>query len=241
MARTSTTEPRDEHAFDDWVERVTERADPFMAWLGVVFALVVGYEIAADARGETARVLEVVGWTIWGVFLVEFAAKLWLAPRKLAFVRRHWLQVLMLAVPVLRLLRFLRLLRLGRALPAGRIASASYRNAGTAKRLARSRLSYLAGVSAIGSIALAELAYLLERGEPDGAFDSFGDALLWSFSTVLALQADPVPAGVGGRIAMLAGFALGLVVVASLAGTVGAYLVDERRERAEQVTAAPDR
>ena len=31
---------------------------------------------------------------------------------------------------------------------------------------------------------------------------------------------------------MLAGFAYGLVVVAALAGTIGAYLVEERRERA---------
>jgi hypothetical protein len=51
---------------------------------------------------------------------------------------------------------------------------------------------------------------------------------------VLALQADPVPGSVGGRIAMLAGFLFGVVVVASLAGTVGAFLVEERRERAEE-------
>ncbi|MDQ3669060.1 MAG: ion transporter [Actinomycetota bacterium] len=222
-----------EDAFDVWVERITERADPFMAWLGIVFALLVGYELAVELRGPVARALEIAGWAIWAVFLLEFAAKVSLAPRKLRFLRRHWLQLLMLALPALRVLRFLRLLRLGRALPAGRVVSASYRSAGTAKRLARSRLGYLAGLSVIGAIALAELAFLLERGERDGAFDSFADALLWSFSTVLALQADPVPTSVGGRIAMLVGFALGLVLVASLAGTVGAYLIDERRERAE--------
>lgn len=34
--------------------------------------------------------------------------------------------------------------------------------------------------------------------------------------------------------AMLAGFAFGLAVVAALAGVIGAYLVEERRERAER-------
>ena len=29
---------------------------------------------------------------IWLVFLLEFAAKLWLAPRRLRFLRRHWFQ-----------------------------------------------------------------------------------------------------------------------------------------------------
>ena len=45
------------------------------------------------------------------------------------------------------------------------------------------------------------------------------------------MQGDPVPASVGGRLVMLACFGVGLVLIASLAGTVGAYLLEERRER----------
>jgi hypothetical protein len=41
---------------------------------------------------------------------------------------------------------------------------------------------------------------------------------------VLAGQGDPVPASIGERI----------TVIASLAGAIGAFLVDERRERAER-------
>ncbi len=225
---------RSESEFEEWLERATERLDPFMAWLGVVFALFVGYEFAVELSARATRTLTIAAWSIWAVFLVEFVAKLWLAPRRLRFVRRHWLQALMLVVPTLRVLRFLRLLRLGRALPAARVVSSSYRSVGTARRLFRSRLGYLAATAVVVSVAVAELAFLFEHGRPDSAFDSFGDALLWSFATVLALQGDPVPASVGGRVAMLAGFLFGLVVVASLAGTVGAFLVEERRERAER-------
>ena len=222
----------DEHEFDDWVAWATERIDPFMAWLGVLFALLVGYEIAVDVSPRAASALLVAGWTIWAIFLVEFLAKLWLAPDRVRFVRRHWLQLLMLAVPTLRVLRFVRLLRLGRALPAARVVSSSYRTVGTARKLFRSRLAYLVGTAAVVAIALAELAFLFERDARDPAFQSFGDALLWGFSVVLALQGDPVPESLGARLSMLAGFVFGLVVVASLAGTVGAYLVEERRERA---------
>ena len=220
-----------ENEFERWLAWATERADPTMAWLGVVFALLVGFELAVDVSARTAAGLRIAGWAIWAVFLVEFLAKLWLAPRRLRFLRRHWIQVLMLAVPALRVLRFLRLLRLGRALPAARVVSSSYRSAGTAKRLFRSRLGYLGAVSVVVALALAQVAYVLERGVEDGIFTSFGDAVLWAFA-VLALQGDPVPASVGGRVAMLLGFGFGLVVIASLAGTVGAYLVEERRERA---------
>lgn len=222
---------RSESEFEVWLEEVTERADPFMSWLGLVFALLVGYELAVELAPRVAAVVTVAGWAIWGVFLLEFVAKLWVAPNRTRFVRRHWLQALMLVVPTLRILRFLRLLRLGRALPAARVVSSSYRTAGTARKLLRSRLGYLGAISVVVVIALAELVYLFEDGRAD-TFASFGDALLWSATVVLALQGDPVPATAVARIAMLFGFAFGLVIVATLAGTVGAFLVDERRERA---------
>ncbi len=238
MAIASGAPPRprrgcDENEFERWLAWVTERADPPMAWLGVVFALLVGYELAVEVGPTTARILEWAGWSIWAVFLLEFGAKLWLAPRRLRFLRRHWFQAAALLVPTLRIFRFLRLLRLGRALPAARVVSSSYRSVGTARRLFRSRLGYLGATGVVVAIAAAELAYLFERHQPEPAFGSFGDALLWAFAAVLALQADPVPSSVGGRITMLGAFLFGVVVVASLAGTVGAFLVEERRERAE--------
>lgn len=223
----------DERAFDVWVERVTERADPAMAWLGVLFALVVGYELAVDVSPGTASALRWAGWAIWAVFLLEFAAKLWIAPSRLRFVRRHWLQALALLVPTLRVLRMLRLLRLGRALPVARVASTSYRSFGTARHLAGSRIAYLAGVTTIVTIGIAQLVYVLERNEGDRAFDSFGETLLWSAAVVFGQQAEPVPASVAGRIVMNLGFLLGLTVMAALAGTLGAWFVDARREQQE--------
>lgn len=223
---------RSERDFEAWADYVTERADPFMAWLGILFALMLGYELAVPLSPTAARVLEIAGWTIWGVFVLELVTKLWLAPRRLAFLRRRWLQVLALLVPTLRVLSFLRLLRVGRALPAARVAASSYRSAGVARGLVRSRLGYLGGLSAVVAIAIAELAFVFERDVDGGAFQSFGDAVIWGLTVVLAMQADPVPASIGGRIVMLAGFAFGLIVIASLAGTIGAFLIEDRRERA---------
>ncbi len=214
------------------IAELTERADPFMAWLGIVFALVVGYDIAVDVGPRASLVLLITGWVVWSIFVAEFALKVWVAPRRLSLLRRNWVQVLALAVPTLRVLRLLRLVRLGRALPAARVLSSSYRAAGTAKRLLRSRLAYLAAVGAVIGIAVSELAFVFERDEPHGIFDSFGDCLIWGLAVVIALQGDPVPQSTGARIAMLLGFVAGLVIIASVAGMVGTYLIEERRERA---------
>lgn len=221
---------RTESEFDDWVAAATERADPFMAWLGVVFALLVGFEIAAEPRPPWPEILEVSSWVIWAAFALEFAVQLWLAPNRERFLRRHWWQPPMILLPTLRLFRFIRLVRVGRALPAGRVLSSSYRAAGTARALFRSRLGYLAGLGVVATIAISELVYLFERDAERGVFSGFGDAVLWALAAVLALQGDPVPNTAGGRLVMILAFVVGLVLIASLAGVIGAYLVGQRDE-----------
>jgi voltage-gated potassium channel len=218
----------DEADFEHWLERMAERVDPAMAWLGVLFALLVGYEIAVELSPGASRALQIAGWAIWAVFALEFAAKLWLAPSKRGFLRRHAFQAAGLVLPFLRVLSFLRLARVGRALPAGRVLAASYRGAGSSRRLFRSRLGYLAAVSTIATVAVAELAFLFERDAQDGIFGSFGDALIWAAGVVVALSADPRPVTTGAQLVMLGGFVFGLVVVASLAGTLGAFFLESR-------------
>ncbi len=224
---------RDEAGYERWLARQTERLDPTMAFLGIVFTLLTAFQLADPQLAPGwSRGLDAGIWTLWGAFVVDFLAKLLVAPSASRFLRRHWLAVLMLLIPTLRLLRFGALLRIGRALPAARVVSSSYRATGVARQLFRSRTSFLAAVAAVVTLAVAELAWLAERGR--GTFDSFGDALLWAASTVIATQGDPVPETAAARLTMLAGFAVGLVLVATLAGTVGAYLLEERRERSEE-------
>ena len=218
----------DEDEYEDWLRAVLERADPFMAWLGVLFALLVGYELAVEVGPAASDALAIAGWAIWAVFLVEFVAQLAVAPARWRYVRTHWFQVLGLLVPTLRFLRFLKLLRLGRALPAARVVSSSYRAAGTARKLLGTRLAYLGAVSAVVTVALAELGFLFERDAGAQTFGSFGDALLWAGGVVIAQQGDPVPASTPAHLAMLVGFAWGVVVFATVAGALGAFFVDGR-------------
>lgn len=222
----------DERSFELWLAWQTQRLDPVMAFLGIVFALLAAFELAdAGLSPGWNRALEAATWLIWAVFVLDFVAKLVAAPSAWTFLRKNWLTVPMLLVPTLRLLRFGALLRLGRALPAARVVSTSYRATGVARQLLRSRAGFLAAVATVATLAVAELVWLVERGH--GTFASFGDALLWSAGAVIAMQGDPVPATGIGRLIMLAAFAVGLVLVATLAGVVGAYLLEERRERAE--------
>ncbi|MEG7769306.1 hypothetical protein U2086_14790, partial [Listeria monocytogenes] len=82
---------------------------------------------------------------------------------RLRYLRRHWVRALAILIPTLRFLRFVRLLRLGRALPAARVVTSSYRVAGTARKLLSTRLAYLGALATVVAVAVAELAYLFER------------------------------------------------------------------------------
>jgi voltage-gated potassium channel len=232
---TAPLRPRyaDESEFEGWLRAVEERIGPFMAWLGVVFALLVVLEVAGDDLAPGTRgAIRVAGWVIWVVFLADFAVRLRLAPNRLTFLRRNVLTVVALAVPFLRVLAFLRLARVGRVLPVARALTSGYRAVGTARVLLRSRLGYLAGIASVSVLAVAEVGYLSEQGRAEPAFTSFGDALLWAAAVVLGLQGDPVPPSTGAHLAMIGGFMVGLVIVAALAGALGAFLLESHGERA---------
>lgn len=63
--------------------------------------------------------LNALVYVIWGIFVLDFGLRLFLAPRKREFIQRIWLTVLSLILPAFRVLaifRSVRLLRLTRAL-----------------------------------------------------------------------------------------------------------------------------
>ncbi|MEG4069617.1 hypothetical protein QUA42_20145 [Microcoleus sp. Pol11C2] len=56
-------------------------------------------------------VLEVVSTTIWIIFIADFLVKFALAPRKISYIKSHWITALSLLLPALRTLRIVRVVR----------------------------------------------------------------------------------------------------------------------------------
>lgn len=191
-----------------------------MAWLGVVFALLAIAALVLPAKDASTGPLAWITWAIWALFALDFVAKFWLAPHKLHFLRTHWLSLLGLITPTLRVLSFVRLLRLGRALPAIRAVGGIKR----ARGLLQGRVAYLGGLTSLAILLFAELAYGFERG-PHSTLPTFGSALVWATASVIGQSPTVTPASPGGQIVMLACLALGVVNISTLAGVIGAYLL----------------
>lgn len=230
VATTLDPDPGDEPTARERLAGVLERRlDVPMAVLAVVWAALVAYELIApaDIRPE----LTIAGNVIWGIFALEFAAKLIVSGHPLRFLRRRWPSLLFLVLPVLRILRITRALRLVRILPAARVLGSSYRAVGTARGLLTGRLQFLAVTTAIVAVGGGQLLYVLEKGR-EGALTSLGDALFWAANLAISSSLVYEPVTLAGRLLALLLSVYALVVFASLAGTLGAFFVEYRQERA---------
>lgn len=229
-AQTLDPDPADEPTPRERLAGMLERRlDLPMAVLAVVWAALVAYELIAPT--EIRPELTLAGNVIWGVFAVEFAAKMIVSGHPLRFLRRRWPSLLFLVLPVLRILRIARALRLVRVLPAARVLGSSYRAVGTARGLLAGRLQFLAVTTAIVALGGGQLLYVLEKGR-EGALSSLGDALFWAANLAIASSLVYQPVTLAGRLLALVLSVYALVVFASLAGTLGAFFVEYRQERA---------
>ena len=201
-------------------EWVADRLDKPLTVAGIAFLLVVLADLFVPRATPAGRVLEITGWVLWGLFVVEFLARLFIAPSTTEFLRRNWWQLIFLAVPFLRFLRPFARLRVPRL---GRVVSSAVRSSRTAARRLSGRLSWLSVLTVIVVIASSQIAFEF------GTFDSYGNALhRTALATVTGVPFDQeVP------VLQVLDVVLGVysvVVFAALAAMLGAFFVDRRTE-----------
>jgi len=149
--------------------------------------------------------------TAWALFVVDYVVRLRLAPDRRTYVRKHVLDLLVIALPLLRPLRLLRLLVVFSVL-----------NRRIGGRL-RGRLAvYTGGTAALLALCAALGVLSAERGHDGANINSFGDSIWWAITTMTTVgYGDRYPVtGLGRAIAamlMVGGIALLGVVTATLA------------------------
>ena len=219
-------EQADHHTRLTAAETLARRLDRPMGVLGLLFLLVVLGQVLAREEPLTT-ILAVVGWIFWVVFVAEFLLRAYVAGFSRPFWRRNWWQVVFLLLPFLRFLRTLQSLRLFRALRLtrlGGILSAGVRGTRSAGRLLTSRVAWLAAVTAVVILVSSQLLYAA------GAYSRYSDALYEA--SLATITGDGITAD--SPFARLLHFVLAVysvAVFATLAGSVGAFLL--RRERTD--------
>jgi voltage-gated potassium channel len=197
------------------IERVTEIPMLLLA-LAYVAAFLVGY--LPDASDRARSIAAFAEDIIIALFAAELLIRVAVAERRLAYLRRHWLDVLIVVVPFIRPLRLLRIVRvlpvLARVTVGLRRVMGSYR--GT--------YVLLIALAAIVTSALLVTAFERNGG---GSIKDFDDALWWSVTTITTVgYGDTFPVTSEGRAVAVFLMIVGIALYGTITAGVAAYFVE---------------
>lgn len=198
------------------VQRWEQRAEVPLLLLALAFLVAYAWPVLDPRLDPDVRtMLEVASWTVWAAFVIDFAARLYLAQERRDYALSHWYDVALIVLPMLRPLRLLRLLAFARVL-----------NRSAAGSLVGKVSAYVAG-TAVMALGLGALAVLDAEQDASGAnITTFGDALWWSATTVTTVgYGDLYPVTTTGRFVAVALMLVGIACIGAITAGVAAWLV----------------
>ena len=204
------------------VQRWERRSEWPLLGLALAFLVAWGAPIL-DPRldPDVLTFLTVVSWTVWVAFAVDLAIRLWLADDRADYALRHWYDVALVLLPMLRPLRLLRVLALVRVLDR----SAQNSLAGRA-------VVYVAGTTLMATTLGALAALDAERDAAGANITTFGDALWWATATVTTVgYGDRFPVTLEGRIIATVLMLVGIGLVGTVTAAVASWFLGRTHEQ----------
>lgn len=151
--------------------------------------------------------LEVIGWVIWSLFVLNFVVEFILAPRKVAYLKSNWLTAISLVLPALRVFRIGRVLRILRTARATRglrlVRTISSTNRGMRSlgaSLGRRGFGYVVALTLIIILVGAAGMYAFESNPDGSGLQDYGSALWWTAMLMTTLGSEYWPQTPEGRV-----------------------------------------
>ncbi|GAA3776068.1 potassium channel family protein [Streptomyces phyllanthi] len=188
---------------------------------------VLGHDLPAAVRDLSLAMT----LAMWALFVIDYAVRWRLSGAGPHFPHRHWLDTMVVLLPLLRPLRFVRLYE------------AVQRRHGHPRLVLQARVMIYAGLSAaLLGCAGALTVYHVEHAAPDATIRTFGDASWWTVSTLATVgYGDVVPVTPLGRLVAVGVMGCGLGLLGSVTGSFSSWLLQVfAREGKEQPTGAAD-
>ena len=190
--------------------------DETLTALAVIYLAAFSYPAFVDPVPDDVQiVLDSIQWIVWGVFAIDVAYGLTKSADRKQYVKSHPLEILSVALPVLRPLRLLRLVTIG-SLVIQRVA--------VGRQFAITLKVFLFSIL-IAYIAAVQIT-IVERPIESSNIKSFGDGLWWALTTVTTVgYGDRFPTTTEGRTIAFALMLVGISLMGVITASVAAWFV----------------
>jgi voltage-gated potassium channel len=164
---------------------------------------------------NTLTTLNIVQWISWLAFAGDLAWGFVKSLDKKKFVLSHPLEIIAVALPMLRPLRLLRLISFG-SLVLEKVSIG--KSLGITIKVILTTLFF-------GYIAAIQIT-IVERSSPSGNIKNFGDGLWWAFTTITTVgYGDRYPTTTEGRVLAVCLMVLGISLLGVISATIAAWFV----------------
>ncbi|WP_037842922.1 potassium channel family protein [Streptomyces sp. NRRL F-5126] len=195
--------------------------------LAVSLVYLAGYAVrvlawaAPEAWRDAALAVVAAAWAVFGA---DYAVRIALSGERWRFVRTHWLDSLVLLLPLLRPLRLVKL----------HSAVRRHRGGGGGGGLSLyARVMTYAGLAAVLLTFTAALTvYHQERLAPGATIRTFGDSVWWAVSAITTVgYGDVTPVTPLGRTVAVGLMVCGVALLGAVTGSFSSWLIEVfRRE-----------
>lgn len=209
-----------------WVARLERWTDRPLTLLAVLLVPILLAPFVVELSTEAQTALHDVSYGIWGVFAASLAAALIMSPDRRGYLRRHWLDLLVVVAPILSPLRSSRVIQLIWAISAaGRMLEGGRR-----LLIGKGTGFLLIGASLVVAVA-AGLIVSVERDDPASTIHSYGDGLWWAMTTFATVgYGDKYPVTASGRGIAIALMLLGITAFGVVTAKLAALFVEEQED-----------